>query len=255
MPEAFTPRSGEWLLVPLYHLFGSEPLSLETPGIAEQAPNPYVAIGPDDCRGLGAEQGDTLAVEIGRAGASSPGEDHDRTGARVRRRSERPSRSPGARAPAMGEAHEAAMNSILGPLINIVTVLGIMLTLGGVPDLVRATSAGSLAGPLRSQPGRTIRAAAGRRRHDQDLLQGGLDSAFRGPVRLRACPGGDHDRGADVLRRGAPEPRDLGGRSERRTSLHPRHVVDDGLRLGPRRMGLQQQVRACSAGCGPQRRW
>ena len=62
LPESFTPRSGEWLLVPLYHLFGSEPLSLETPGIAEQAPKPYIALGPDDCRELGVGQGDTLEV-------------------------------------------------------------------------------------------------------------------------------------------------------------------------------------------------
>ena len=64
VPDEFTPRSGEWLLVPLYHLFGSEPLSLETPGIAEQAPEPYIALGPGDCQELGAEQGDTLAVEL-----------------------------------------------------------------------------------------------------------------------------------------------------------------------------------------------
>ena len=64
LPEAFTPRSGEWLLIPLYHIFGSEPLSLETPGIAEQAPQPYVAVGPDDCQELGVEKGDTLAVEV-----------------------------------------------------------------------------------------------------------------------------------------------------------------------------------------------
>jgi len=65
LPEAFAPRSGEWLLIPLHHLFGSEPLSLETPGIAEQAPEPYIAIGPDDCHELGVENGDTLVVEFG----------------------------------------------------------------------------------------------------------------------------------------------------------------------------------------------
>jgi NADH-quinone oxidoreductase subunit G len=63
VPDEFTPSSGEWLLVPLYHLFGSEPLSLETPGIAEQAPDPYIALSPADGTALGAKQGDTLAVE------------------------------------------------------------------------------------------------------------------------------------------------------------------------------------------------
>lgn len=63
-PARFTPRSDEWLLVPLYHLFGSERLSLETPGVAEQAPTPYIALNPDDGDRLGAETGDTIAVEI-----------------------------------------------------------------------------------------------------------------------------------------------------------------------------------------------
>jgi len=63
-PVAFAPRPGAWLLVPLYHLFGSEPLSLETPGILQQAPQPYAAVGPDDCHELGAEDGDVLAVEL-----------------------------------------------------------------------------------------------------------------------------------------------------------------------------------------------
>ncbi len=63
-PDAFTPRSGEWLLVPLYHLFGSEPLSLETPGVAELAAAPYVALGPDDASRLGAEEGEPLAIEL-----------------------------------------------------------------------------------------------------------------------------------------------------------------------------------------------
>jgi len=63
-PTRFTPRSGEWLLVSLYHLFGSERLSLETPGVAEQAPAPYVALNPDDGDRLGVGPGDTLVVEI-----------------------------------------------------------------------------------------------------------------------------------------------------------------------------------------------
>ena len=63
-PEQFTPRSDEWLLVPIAHLFGSERLSLETPGVAEQAPAPYIALNPDDGHRIGAGTGDTIAVEI-----------------------------------------------------------------------------------------------------------------------------------------------------------------------------------------------
>jgi NADH-quinone oxidoreductase subunit G len=63
-PEHFAPRSDEWLLVPLYHLFGSERLSLETAGVAEQAPQPYIALNPDDGDRLGAGPGDAIVVEI-----------------------------------------------------------------------------------------------------------------------------------------------------------------------------------------------
>jgi NADH-quinone oxidoreductase subunit G len=48
IPEAFKPRPAEWLVVPLYHIYGSEELSMLTPGIAEQAPQPYLAMNPVD---------------------------------------------------------------------------------------------------------------------------------------------------------------------------------------------------------------
>jgi NADH-quinone oxidoreductase subunit G len=42
IPSAFEPREGEWLLVPMYHIFGSDELSLSAAGIADR-PTP-------DCR-------------------------------------------------------------------------------------------------------------------------------------------------------------------------------------------------------------
>ena len=48
IPSAFEPREGEWLLVPMYHIFGSDELSLSAPGIAELAPKPYVALNTAD---------------------------------------------------------------------------------------------------------------------------------------------------------------------------------------------------------------
>jgi NADH-quinone oxidoreductase subunit G len=48
VPSAFQPREGEWLLVPMYHIFGSDELSLSAPGIAELAPKPYVALNTAD---------------------------------------------------------------------------------------------------------------------------------------------------------------------------------------------------------------
>ena len=38
-------------MLPLHHIFGSEELSL-SPGVAELAPRPYVALNPDDAESL-----------------------------------------------------------------------------------------------------------------------------------------------------------------------------------------------------------
>jgi NADH-quinone oxidoreductase subunit G len=48
VPPAFEPRDGEWLLVPIHHIFGSDELSLSAPGIAELAVKPYVAVNDGD---------------------------------------------------------------------------------------------------------------------------------------------------------------------------------------------------------------
>ena len=47
-PPAFRPRAGEWLVAPLYHVFGSEELSVLSEGVAQRAPRPYLALNPDD---------------------------------------------------------------------------------------------------------------------------------------------------------------------------------------------------------------
>jgi NADH-quinone oxidoreductase subunit G len=48
VPAAFQPRENEWLLVPMYHIFGSDELSLSAPGIAELAAKPHVAVNAAD---------------------------------------------------------------------------------------------------------------------------------------------------------------------------------------------------------------
>lgn len=48
IPTAFEPREGEWLLVPMYHIFGSDELSLSAPGIAQLAPTAHVAVNAVD---------------------------------------------------------------------------------------------------------------------------------------------------------------------------------------------------------------
>jgi NADH-quinone oxidoreductase subunit G len=48
IPSAFEPREGEWLLIPMHYIFGSDELSLSAPGIAELAATPHVAVNAGD---------------------------------------------------------------------------------------------------------------------------------------------------------------------------------------------------------------
>jgi NADH-quinone oxidoreductase subunit G len=48
IPAAFEPREGEWLLVSIYYIFGSDELSLSAPGVAELAATAHVAVNAGD---------------------------------------------------------------------------------------------------------------------------------------------------------------------------------------------------------------
>ena len=50
VPQPFLPLPGHLLLVPLYHIFGSEELSVHTPGIAERIPAPYIMLHSEDAK-------------------------------------------------------------------------------------------------------------------------------------------------------------------------------------------------------------
>ena len=54
-PPAFETRQGEWLVVPRYHIFGSEAVSRAAPAIAELSPEPYVALNPEEALSFGEE--------------------------------------------------------------------------------------------------------------------------------------------------------------------------------------------------------
>jgi len=62
IPDAFEPRPGQWRIVPLHQVFGSEALSALSPPVASRAPAPHVALHPDDARSLGAGDGALLRV-------------------------------------------------------------------------------------------------------------------------------------------------------------------------------------------------
>lgn len=64
IPAAFERRRGEWLVVPLYHVFGSEELSIHAPGIAELSPDPYLALNPVEGEKNRCRAGDIVGLTI-----------------------------------------------------------------------------------------------------------------------------------------------------------------------------------------------
>jgi NADH-quinone oxidoreductase subunit G len=66
-PEApQTPQSpdGEWLIVPLYHVFGSEELSLHSPGVKQLSPQPYLAMNEAYAKRLGLQPNSTVEFTV-----------------------------------------------------------------------------------------------------------------------------------------------------------------------------------------------
>ncbi len=58
VPSAFRPHPERLMIVPLYHIFGSEELSILAPGIAELAPKPYLALHPDNMNRMQIQEGE-----------------------------------------------------------------------------------------------------------------------------------------------------------------------------------------------------
>jgi NADH-quinone oxidoreductase subunit G len=67
IPVAFQPRSGEWLFLSAFHIFGSEELSALCPAINSLVPAPYVAINRAQAERLGFKEGRVvhLSVQLG----------------------------------------------------------------------------------------------------------------------------------------------------------------------------------------------
>jgi NADH-quinone oxidoreductase subunit G len=63
IPPGFEPRAGEWLLLPLYHIFGSEELSVQADAVARRVPPPYLALGSHDAEALGIGAGEDVRLE------------------------------------------------------------------------------------------------------------------------------------------------------------------------------------------------
>ena len=65
IPEKFEPRDGEWLVVPLYHIFGSEELSRQAPAIAERSAGPYVTLSSGDAARMQVADGSQVELKLG----------------------------------------------------------------------------------------------------------------------------------------------------------------------------------------------
>ena len=67
IPTAFAPRESEWLVVPAQHIFGSEELSAHAPGIAELAPDPYLAVNAAGAAKLQLDASPEVEITLGGA--------------------------------------------------------------------------------------------------------------------------------------------------------------------------------------------
>jgi NADH-quinone oxidoreductase subunit G len=63
-PEGFVKRGGDWLIMPLHEIFGSEELSRLAPAVAERIPQPYLALNADDAASLHIAEGAMVAVTL-----------------------------------------------------------------------------------------------------------------------------------------------------------------------------------------------
>jgi NADH-quinone oxidoreductase subunit G len=64
IPRAFAAQPDRWLILSAFHVFGSEELSRQGPGVASLSPKPYLGLNPEEARKLGAGEGDTLELEL-----------------------------------------------------------------------------------------------------------------------------------------------------------------------------------------------
>ncbi len=63
VPGAFEPRAQGLLPVPMFHIFGSEELSVRAPAIRQLIPSPRAAINPADAQTLSLSEGDSIKLQ------------------------------------------------------------------------------------------------------------------------------------------------------------------------------------------------
>ena len=72
IPAPFEPHPDEFLTIPLYHIFGTDPLSRMAPAVLERAPAPYLALSEKDAQKLGVDEGQKVRIKLGAYSLSLP---------------------------------------------------------------------------------------------------------------------------------------------------------------------------------------
>jgi NADH-quinone oxidoreductase subunit G len=66
VPPPTQTSEGQWLLVPIHHIFGSEELSVLSPSVAELSARPYAALSPADAQALQLTGDRVVVVRVGK---------------------------------------------------------------------------------------------------------------------------------------------------------------------------------------------
>ncbi|WP_097461067.1 NADH-quinone oxidoreductase subunit NuoG [Mangrovitalea sediminis] len=64
IPDAFSVRDGQWRILPLHHIFGSEELSSRAAPLESRIPDPYLALAPADAERLGVTEGAEVTLTL-----------------------------------------------------------------------------------------------------------------------------------------------------------------------------------------------
>lgn len=65
VPNPFHQKDQAFQVIPLYHIFGSEAQSMNSPAIQERSVEPYLALNPKDAEQLDVQDGASLTLESG----------------------------------------------------------------------------------------------------------------------------------------------------------------------------------------------
>ncbi len=64
IPNVFSPKEGEWTVLPLYHIFGSEELSAQSQALKTRVPAPYIALNINDAAKSGIIEGNSVIIRF-----------------------------------------------------------------------------------------------------------------------------------------------------------------------------------------------